>query len=313
MNTYLEKCGLTMVDVNMTNTSVPKRTENDFIQSAGATALMRSLLSFKKGILNNPDHIARYFVPEQWECFFSNPDIGIKDVENILPGGIYYHLARTKYIDNILLSWLETHSNGQVLNMASGLDSRSIRFNKELDDTKIYELDLKAMHDYKNKVIESIEGINNNTNVSSIPVNFHVDSLVEKYNQYNIDKDKNTLIILEGITYFLEKETNSKILNSFKDYFNGNVNIVFDYAYHDYIDGYHGYYGAHELYRELIKINEPHVFGIDNSKVDVFLSTYGFKLIENCTSKELENRYLVEDNVLLHKMHEFHGFCYCSN
>ena len=91
----------------------PKRTESDFIQSASVTAMMRALLS-EKNEFQNPDYLAKYFVSHPWSEFLKDREKSIENLEERVPGCIYYHLVRTKKFDQLCLKWLKENKNGQI-------------------------------------------------------------------------------------------------------------------------------------------------------------------------------------------------------
>jgi methyltransferase (TIGR00027 family) len=278
----------------------PKRTESDFIQSASVTAMMRALLS-EKNEFQNPDYLAKYFVPHPWSEFLKDREKSIENLEERVPGCIYYHLVRTKKFDQLCLKWLKENKNGQIIILGSGFDSRAIRFQDKLDKNFIYEFDLKQMLNYKKEIIKS-NNFCNSLKSNFIDINFHEDSLIESFFSNKIDQHKNTLIIWEGVTYFLDESTIIEILNNLNEYFTNELEIILDYAYRDYINGNLSYYGASELNSELKEINEPHLFGLEQNKLDGFFNALGYKVDENSKAEDLENEFGLKK-----KIHAFHG------
>lgn len=122
------------------------------------------------------------------------------------------------------------------------------------------------------------------------------------FSYLSIDQHKNTLIIWEGVTYFLDESTIIEILNNLNEYFTNELEIILDYAYRDYINGNLSYYGASELNRELKEINEPHLFGLEQNKLDGFFNALGYKVDENSKAEDLENEFGLKK-----KIHAFHG------
>ena len=99
-----------------------------------------------------------------------------------MPGTLYYLLLRTKYFDRSLKDWISRNPDSQVVFLGTGFDTRSIRFAKELKDARVYEVDLKAMLDYKKDVINR-NGLETTTsNKIYVPINFHIENILEKIN-----------------------------------------------------------------------------------------------------------------------------------
>ncbi|MBF0786033.1 class I SAM-dependent methyltransferase [Muribacter muris] len=283
----------------------PTRQHSDFIESASVTALMRALLSEKDN--SNPDYLAKYFVSPNWQHFLVNINKSIEDLLVRVPGCMHYHLVRTKQFDESLLHWIKNNNSGQIIILGSGLDSRSIRFYDHLHNFKVYELDLKSMLEYKEKVI--LEKINKKHKSIFIPINFGTENLLDILKQNSIPKHSPTFILWEGVSYFLNKETVVDLFNNIKNYFIKDCTIVFDYAYKQYIDGNLNFFGATELNRELKNIGEPHIFGIDPDNILTFAKELNWNLINNYKAIDLEKKFL--DNSL--RVHGFHGIAEFRN
>lgn len=297
---------------NEINMQIPTRNDNDFIQSASVTAMMRALLAGEEGALKNPDYIAKYYVTEPWKSFLEFPKKSRENLEKRVPGCMSYHLVRTKKIDQILTKWAKNNPSGQILILGSGLDSRSIRMAGVLHDIKIYEFDLKGMFNHKKKVLKSNKILKESFNVTYVPINFHNDSLSETFHNIRLKQNIPTFILWEGVTYFLEEKTVYSTFENLSNYFTNALNIVFDYAYKDYINGNLDYYGASELAKELKMIGEPHLFGINPKEMEKYLHKLKFKIMENSTAEDLEGQFLVENDNLISRIHGFHGIVYCE-
>ena len=167
--------------------------------------------------------------------------------------------------------------------------------------------DLQTMIEYKKKVIKNTFDINQQPLTQYIAINFHEESLIDSFHPVGILRNKATLILWEGVTYFLEEKTTTEILSSLSKFFEAELQIVFDYAYADYINGNLSYYGAKELARELQAIGEPHLFGVDPVEIEDFAKKLNYTVRNNYPAKALEKKYLHADGGLLAHIHGFHG------
>jgi methyltransferase (TIGR00027 family) len=270
-----------------------ERSDNDIVESASVTALMRYLLSNKEGRGQNPDNLGNMFVNGKWRKYLESPEDSIKELEKKLPGTIFYHLIRTKHFDKSLLRWIDKNPNSQVVIVGAGYDTRAIRFEKKIIDTNVdvYEVDLPALLEYKNKTITS--NLQKYVNrVKLTPCNFQTGSLLDALKSNGFNTDKPTYFLCEGITYFLTEQCITNIFESIKSNMRSSVQIVFDYDFKDFVGGNVSFYGAPELYRLTNDIGEPHLFGLNYDDVDDFCTSLGFKVKSNYTSFMLESLYL---------------------
>ncbi len=295
------------------NKAAPKRQESDFIQSASVTAMMRALLAEENDLTKNPDYLAKHFVSEPWRQYLDQPVQSKSALQKRVPGGIYYHLVRTKKMDNAFVSWAKKYNECQIVILGAGLDSRGLRFAQEYPNAKIYEYDLKGMLDYKIDIINSNESLAKlNGNIDYMPINFHEETLIDSMITNHIDRSKNTLVIWEGVSYFLEEQVVKSTLSDLHKFFKSKLRVIFDYAYKDYVDGDLNSYGAKELAHELEKIGEPHIFGLNPDDVPDFLDGLGYAVNNNSPSFLLEKEFFLKNDQIQHKLPAFHGIVDCD-
>lgn len=271
-----------------------QRTDDDIVESASVTALMRYLMSNETGRAKNPDYLGNIFVNGKWTAHLDNPQLARENLQKKLPGCIYYHLIRTKHFDSSLLKWINNNPNSQVIILGSGFDSRPIRFKTLLTENniKIYEVDLKALLNYKQEVIQKKLGLILD-NVKYVSCNFQRDNVITRLQENDFDINKPTFILWEGVTYFLTEENNTDYLKLFKDNIKNRVHITFDYDFRAFVEGDQNFYGAEALYHlTTVELGEPHLFGLNYEEVEDFANKNGYKLISNYTSFMLEALYL---------------------
>lgn len=271
----------------------PERTDRDILESATITALLRYLLSDEKGLAQNPDYLGKFFISGKWKQYLDNPDLSKKQLEAKYPGCIYYHLIRTKKFDSSLLHWIEQEKNSQVIILGTGFDTRAIRFEKVIKENNmvIYEVDLKAMLEYKQQIIER-EIKCNTDHVKFVSCNFQKDNVIEKLLQHEFDLNKPTLILWEGVIYYLSQKNIEDYLELFKNNIRNKLQITFDYAFRDFIEGNLSFYGAKELLDVLTELGEPYIFGLNYNELEEFFDKRGFITKTNNTSFMLEALYL---------------------
>ena len=127
-------------------------------------------------------------------------------------------------------------------------------------------------------------------------------------NQAGYDSTQTTLFLCEGVTYYL---TESAVLETFAFIKNSAApgsELLFDYFYKSFIDGRIDYSGAKELFDSVAKAGEPFLFGIDQGRLEEFLSTLGFSVVERHKPQALEQRFITSNSETLGKVY---GFAEC--
>lgn len=269
------------------------KTHEDIIESASVTSLMRYLLSGENEKIKNPDIYGKYFVNGKWKQYIDNIEKSKQEMQKKLPGCLYYHLIRTFKFDDSLLEWLTKHENSQIIILGAGFDSRAIRFSSILNksNSKLYEVDLKAMLDFKKEKMEEYS-LTPNKEYYHIPCNFNELNWIRYFSENNINPKIPTLVLWEGVTYFLPEDLIISTLTALKNYFSAELQITLDYAYRDYINGNLNFYGAKELYNVLEEIGEPHFFGLNYNESEMFFKKLGYVTKENLSAMMLESKYL---------------------
>ncbi len=168
-----------------------------------------------------------------------------------------------------------------------------MRFAQTLNEmnTVLFEVDLSAMLDFKLKIITKYNLKTNNA-YYQVPCNFNDRQLINCFKEYDISPQKPTLILWEGVTYFLPESVIKMVLKELRHYFSSELQITLDYAYRDYVEGNLNYYGARELYDVLVEINEPHFFGLNFNESENFFEQLGFNTKENLSAMMLESKFL---------------------
>lgn len=279
-----------MEEVSMTTHSVPQRSDADFIQSASVTSMMRALLTDKNKPMNNPDYLAKHFVSEPWNNFLLNPEASLEQIEKRLPGGVYYLLLRTRYFDQSLQNWINRFPQSQIVSLGAGFDTRSIRFNQSDNTLFFYDVDLKAMLDYKKNIIKGNK-LTEKSNIHYVPTNFQTDDVFKNLESQGFNPSLPTYFFCEGVSFFLEEENFQTILDGITQLDNKHNILAFDYAFKDYIDGDLHFHGAKETYEELKNIGEPHVFGINYNDVTDYFKEKGFRSLNNYSASMLDLLY----------------------
>ena len=95
---------------------------------------------------------------------------------------------------------------------------------------------------------------------------------------------------------YLTEEAVKETLAFIKNNSGRDSTVAFDYFYKSFIDGTCDYYGAKELFASVSKTGEPYQFGIEEGKIDSYLSENGFDVLSHHAPDEFEKSALYDDN-----------------
>ncbi len=210
----------------------------------------------------------------------------IRASEKDFPGIWGCMLCRKKYIDEKL-----TGSTGQikaVINLGAGLDTRAYRL-PSLSGFPVWEADQPENIQYKQIRLRKILG-EIPPHVKLVPVDFNRETLKTVLGSYGYSMDQKTFFIMEGVTQYL---TESGIMSTF-DFLSGAVpgsRLIFTYIRKDFLDG-RQMYGSERLFNKYANKDKIWIFGMNPENWPDFLSQFSWKIIEDISFRELDERYI---------------------
>lgn len=128
-------------------------------------------------------------------------------------------------------------------------------------------------------------------NVQYVPVDFNRDALEAELVKKGFSRNRRTLFLWEGVSYYLPKPVVAGIL-SFVESCAPGSSIVFDYALRTFVEGDTSTYGGEVVANWLRKIGEPFVFGLNPHETPHFLGECGLKPVYDMSPEDTEARYL---------------------
>jgi methyltransferase (TIGR00027 family) len=249
-------------------------------ETAVAVASLRAISNYESDDkFKCNDNYAELFLPD--EKRISLKDSQIRDsIKKIIPKGMYeYVISRTKYFDDVFKDAIKHHM-GQVVFLGAGFDSRPYRFNELLDNTRIFEVDTEATQKYKRTLL-----MNSFKNIEYITHNFEDDNLFDKLRKVGYKQTNKTLFLWEGVSFYLKIEDVFKMLKEIKENSASGSRICFDFQ-------------TIKNPKELIKTGlteESIKFGIEDGKINEFVSLNEYKIIEHLNSKAIEQRFMKKE------------------
>lgn len=213
----------------------------------------------------------------------------------VAPKGIYeYVIARTKYIDAVFCKALAEQLD-QVLIFGAGFDTRAIRFQDTIGNTKVFELDVPVTQQAKIGQYQK-RGVIIPSNLYFIPIDFDKETLSTKLDQAGFCKQRRSLFILEGLVMYLQPGSVNETFQTIQDYAGEGSRVVFDYVYASVLRNEGIYYGETGIAQTVSGAGEQWQFGIEKGQIEQFLARHALQLVDHKDPKELERVYFSNSN-----------------
>jgi methyltransferase (TIGR00027 family) len=274
--------------------------ENQPSETAFFAALRRALAHQEyQNDRFGPDYLADIFLPPHFRFFlkFNKVRENTKTrLNEALPGLTEYMIARTAYFDQLFLNAVKDEIP-QIVLLGAGYDTRAYRFSQLNRRTKIYELDIKPTQERKKECLKKAR-INIPPQVSFIPINFREDSIPQVLEKAGFDQREKALFIWEGVSYYLDPESVDETLRVVSHFSSSGSAIAFDYTFRISEDRVDDYYGVREFYQTMKEHHgdEELLFSIGEGEIEPFLEQRDLKLVNHLDNKQIEKRFLVDEN-----------------
>jgi methyltransferase (TIGR00027 family) len=273
-----------------------RRIESNASQTADITCGCRAISYMESNSMyKSGDWVAPKLLPRKLQILIRIPLAGRLLSHIMGPQGLYeWVIARTKYIDDIFVhAGIEGFS--QILLFGAGFDSRGVRFQSELKDAKIFELDAPTTQTMKIEQYRK-RGIDVPSNLTFVPINFEKESVAQKLNEAGFTQGMKTLFVLEGVLQYLKPESACATFETIKDQAGKGSWLVFDYAHASVLHGKENQQGEEGMMKRLDKYGESWQFGLEEAEVEPLLNKYGFQILDRKSPKELEEAYFKDKN-----------------
>jgi len=247
-------------------------------ETAETTALIRAVACFEPDEkIRGRDELAKLFLSEERREKLPGEDWrhAVKERVTAKSKGLYeYVIARTAFFDELFKDALNENVP-QIVLLGAGYDSRAYRF---LSSVKIFEVDASFTQERKTSILK-INGIDCDK-VVFVTVDFEKDGLFERLVDREYDPAKRTLFLWEGVTPYLSSETVRAILMAIKQGCRESI-LAFDYLNIPLNGG-----------NEIILQDERVLFGMGKVEIENWLSSLGYRVLENLEPAEIAARYL---------------------
>jgi len=286
--------------------------DNYLSELAKGAALVRALAAYdERKEIRGRDSLAELFLADERKSSLKDSSIREWLVKNYLPFGVYaYTIARTAYFDHQVEQALRDNLP-QIVLLGAGYDSRPYRFADQIKETRIIEVDEKQIRERKLQLLAK-GGVAIPAALSFADISNESSRLGVNLADAGYDKDKQTLFIWEGATYYQKSEVVDRTIRFMGANAPAGSTICFDY--NTVSDGSDSEIGK-ELAESMNAVTSEtaDLFLMGEWKAGVFLAERDFMILEHITSEEMEKRYLtLQDGSSAEKVPARHRIVYAS-
>ena len=211
--------------------------------------------------------------------------------------------ARTRYIDAHVNSCIDSGIE-QLIILGAGYDSRAYRIKKLKNKVTVFEVDLPGIQKLKKEKLKKIIGLPSN-NVVYVPIDFNKETLSEKLLEYEYDKSKKSLFIWEGVTPYLTAKAVDETLHYVAKNSIPGSSIIFSYILKSVVDGtcqlenaalIKKAFNTGGIFDFRHKQGEALLFGIEEGKIESFMTERGFYEINDISGDYYDSEYFIGEN-----------------
>jgi methyltransferase (TIGR00027 family) len=276
--------------MNTTSQRPPVRAHDEVIGSAETVAFARALAALDPDpALRCPDHLAERLIGEPLRAMLADPAALRAELDRRFPGIYPFHIARTKFTDQVLRDEVAAGVR-QVVVLGAGLDTRAWRFEQLLADTRVFELDFPGNQRQKRERLARA-GLATPPNLAFVPIDFARDALDTVLHGAGLEPGAATLFIWDGVSYYLDEASVRAVLRYVGTTAGAPRSVVFDYALRSFVEGDRSPYGGPQIAAYFSAKGEPFLFGLDAGEVAPFLQGCGLRVQADLGPDELGARF----------------------
>ena len=271
--------------------------ENQPSESALTVAFCRALAALEEQPeRRGPDYLAEIFLTEDRRRPLRDRTSREWVIQKLVTPELYgYFKARTLYLDDIFAQALRENLP-QIVFLGAGYDSRAYRFRELIQETRVFELDIRPTQQRKQALLQQAK-VPIPAQVVFVPINFKTEPIERELLKAGFDQHKRTLFIWEGVTYYLPLEAIDDTLAAVKLISPAGSILSFDYMSAPVPSAYTA---------------EPFQFWIAPDKLEAFLAERGYSLVDHLLPEEIEKQYLtLADGSVIGKTLPF--FCFARS
>jgi len=263
-------------------------------RTATGVALLRAAGAHELDpVFRNPDYLAEFLLPLTLRFIVRERPFRSMLVwasKRRIPGGYYFHIARTKHIDSVLQQCVKDGIT-QVVNLGAGFDTRAHRFKDVLEGINVIEVDHPATQVVKLERLNHVNAELLSDKVDYVPLDFESQK-VESLLEFHYDPKQSTLFILEGICMYINPEAVDSVFDFIRKKSGSGSSVVFDYIFSRMLQKDFRYYGSRQSYDYANKLGSPYKSGFPEGEIGSYLARKGAKILSEYDASMLDSTYL---------------------
>ena len=203
------------------------------------------------------------------------------------PGGQEMLTIRPRLVDDYARE-LAAKGLDQIVLLGAGFDTMALRLKSELRNCRVFEVDHPATQAEK---VKGMNRIGKPGNLVFVAVDFEKDDFVEKLKGAGFDPALRTFIVWVGVSYYLRPQTVGQTLSRIAALGGPGTHLAWDYMLADVVDGSSKNLDALDKRWRVAALGEPWLFGLKPEDIPGYLDRFGFRLIRDYESLELQQLY----------------------
>jgi len=261
-------------------------------KTAMGAAALRALAALEtREEIRGRDHLAEIFLSEEYKLSLKDPAIREWVMKNRIAPGMYeFMIARTAFFDSIVERALR-EDIPRIAFLGAGYDSRHYRFRSLIQNTRIFELDIETTQQRKRELLRQAK-VDVPDSVALVSINFNSDNVGDVLKRSGFNRGEVALFVWEGVTYYLSERVVDETLGIVRSNAAAGSRIGFDYASRSpenrNDEGLKRLKGMMEAHYP----GEPTRFAIERGKIEWYLSSRGYRIVEHLDAREMELKYL---------------------
>jgi methyltransferase (TIGR00027 family) len=226
------------------------------------------------------------FLPPVYRLLNRAPRLARRLFDRTYPGAVAYFNARTRHIDAIVKEQIATGLD-QLVVLGAGFDSRAMRFDAQLGEVRVFEVDVADVIALKARHL-TLAGEKPPSRVVCVAIDFSTEHL-HKLLSCGFRPGARTLFLWEGVTTYLRDDDVSGVLRFVREHGGPGSTLVFDYVTRAFFDGDHSGYGCRQLARGWLRMGNVNRSAI--ASVDDRLAPFGLAVLSDVGAGDLERLY----------------------
>ena len=213
----------------------------------GACALRAAGTTLRDPEIRNPDYMAKDFIAPglKLTALAKVPllrRLSPRILESILPGALWFELARTRHMDDVLLREVADGAT-RSCSWARASTRVATAFATSSPAAALFEVDHPVTAAVKAERLKAIFG-EMPGHVNYVHVDFNTQDVGERLAAHGFDPAARSIVLWSGVTPYLEPEGVAETLRWFASGTGPGSAMCFDYLWKEMLDGDDSFHGA---------------------------------------------------------------------